>query len=532
MKAVIYARYSSHSQREESIEGQLRVCYEYAAREGIQVLKEYVDRAISGTTDERPAFQQMIKDSAGRSFDTVLIYAIDRFARDRYAAATYKHTLKKNGVKIIAVTQPIIDGAEGILLEALLEGLAEYYSANLSRGIQRGMYETAMKCQYTGGHFSLGYAVDPATKTFVEDPASANIVREIYQMYASGKTLIEIVNYCNEQGYRTSRGKPFSPNSLTTILRNRRYIGYYIYKDLEIENGMPALVDRELFDAVQERLKMNHRSKSRAKSDANFMLTGKIFCGHCGRPMAGTSGTSMTGEKYYYYSCRIHGNKCIKQNEKKDDIEDAVLGYITDSFLTDENIAKIADKIIEMIESEDNAAIISAITNEKKEIDRKLRNIAEMIADGRGTSTLMDMMQDLESKKRDLELQLSKAEFEKNYITKDMIMFFFSQFKEGKTDSVRMRKKILDALVNSIHVFDAKENQNDPKSSDRSSYGLGRKIVIAFNTTADVENPVTLDSSDLARMVERTSLYPNFITDTGTFFVINRGLVVIAVVDV
>ena len=282
MKAVIYARYSSHAQREESIEGQLRVCYDYAAREGYDVLKEYVDKAISGRTDERPAFQQMIQESSSRAFDTVLVYSVDRFARNRYDAATYKKKLKDNGVRLVSATQPIGDSDEGILLEALLEGLAEYYSKNLARGIKRGMHETAMKCQYTGGRYSLGYAVDPETKRFVEDPVSADIVREIFTLYDSGKTLAEIVRHCNDLGYHTSHGRPFTRTSLTTILRNRRYIGYYIYDDVEIEGGMPVIVDPQLFDSVQRRLKMNHRSKSRHKSDVDFLLTGKLFCGHRG----------------------------------------------------------------------------------------------------------------------------------------------------------------------------------------------------------------------------------------------------------
>lgn len=532
MKAVIYARYSSHAQREESIEGQLRVCYEYAEREGIHVLKEYVDKAMSGTTDDRPAFQQMIQESSSRAFDAVLLYSVDRFARDRYAAATYRHELKKHGVKIISVTQPLDDSPESILLEAMLEGLAEYYSANLSRGIKRGMHETALKCQYTGGAYSLGYAVNPVTKQFVEDPVGANTVREIFEMYASGKTIMEIVRHCNQCGYRTSKGQPFSRTSLTTILRNRRYIGYYIYKDVEIEGGMPAIVDRELFEAVQRRLLMNHKSKSRAKSDVDFLLTGKLFCGHCGRPMAGTSGTSCNGEKYYYYSCRIHGNQCIKQNEKKDVLEEAIIDYITYHFLTDENIEKIADKIIEMLDSNANKAVISGIKNEKKEVERKAHNIVEMIADGKGTDLLIENLRGLERQIEDLDLQLARAKFEQNYITKDMIVFYFKQFQEGQEGTIGLRRRLVEALIKSIHIFDTNENQNDSESSDTGLYGLGRKLVIAFNTTADVENPITLECSDLARMVDFTSLYPNFITKSGTFYVINKGLILIAVVNI
>ena len=512
MKAVIYARYSSHAQREESIEGQLRVCYDYALREGIQVLREYIDKAISGTTDDRPAFQRMIKDSASHSFDAVLLYSVDRFARDRYAAATYRHELKRNGVRIISVTQPLDDSPESILLEALLEGLAEYYSANLSRGIKRGMYENALKCQYTGGAYSLGYTVDPVTKHFVEEPVSANTVREIFSMYADGKTIMEIVRYCNQQGYRTSKGQPFSRNSLSKMLRNKRYIGYYIYKDIEIEGGMPAIVDPELFESVQRRLKMNHKARSRAKSDVDFILTG--------------------GEKYYYYSCRNHGQQCIKQNEKKDVIEDAIMDYITCQFLTDENIDKIADKIIEMLGSDSEKAIIAGIKNERKEVERKAHNIVDMIADGKGTDMLVENLRDLERRIDDLDMQLAKAEFEQNYITKDMIVFFFRQFQDGEADTIGLRRRLINALVQSIHIFDTNENQNDSESSDRGLYGLGRKLVIAFNTTADVENPVTLECSDLTAMVDFTSLYPNFISDCGTIYIVSRGFMIIAVIDI
>ena len=199
MKAVIYARYSSHAQREESIEGQLRVCYEYAAREGISVIEEYIDRAISGTTDDRPAFRRMISDSASRNFDIVLVYAVDRFARDRYAAATYRHELKKHGVKIVSVTQPLSDGPESILLEAMLEGLAEYYSANLARGVKRGMRENALKCLSVGGPRILGYTTDPATKKYVIDPVEENTVVDIFEQYDSGKTLAAVVEHCNER---------------------------------------------------------------------------------------------------------------------------------------------------------------------------------------------------------------------------------------------------------------------------------------------------------------------------------------------
>ena len=145
MRAVIYARYSSENQREESIEGQLRECYAFARKNDISVVGEYIDRAFSAKTDKRPDFQKMIKDSAKRNFDLVIVWKLDRFARNRYDSANYKAVLKRNGVKVMSATESISEGSEGILLESVLEGMAEYYSADLSEKVIRGHTENALK---------------------------------------------------------------------------------------------------------------------------------------------------------------------------------------------------------------------------------------------------------------------------------------------------------------------------------------------------------------------------------------------------
>ena len=146
MIGVIYARYSSDNQREESIEGQLRECKAFAEKNDIQILDTYIDRALSAKTDNRPEFQRMIKDSAKGKFEIVLVWKLDRFARNRYDSAHYKTLLRKNGVKVVSATENISQGAEGILLESMLEGMAEYYSAELSEKIKRGQTENALKC--------------------------------------------------------------------------------------------------------------------------------------------------------------------------------------------------------------------------------------------------------------------------------------------------------------------------------------------------------------------------------------------------
>ena len=184
MKLVIYARFSSHAQNEQSIEGQLKACYDYAERNGYTVIGEYIDRAISGTVaDNRPEFQRMIADSVKRQFQAVLVYQLDRFARNRYDSATYKAKLKKNGVKVLSARENITDDASGVLMEAVLEGMAEYYSVELSQKIRRGMGINAGKCLATGGNVALGYKVDE-NKRFVINEEEASIVKRIFEMYS------------------------------------------------------------------------------------------------------------------------------------------------------------------------------------------------------------------------------------------------------------------------------------------------------------------------------------------------------------
>lgn len=175
-RAVIYARYSPvPNQREESIEGQLRECRDVAKRHELTVVREYADRRMSGTNDERPDFQRMLRDADRGLFDVVITWKNDRFARNRYDSAVYKQRLKRNGVKILYAKEVIPDGPEGIILESLLEGMAEYYSANLSQNIRRGQRENALEGKFIGGTIPLGYKLD-AEKRYVLDPEKAPVV--------------------------------------------------------------------------------------------------------------------------------------------------------------------------------------------------------------------------------------------------------------------------------------------------------------------------------------------------------------------
>ena len=521
MKAVIYARYSSHAQREESIEGQLRVCYDYAKREGIDVINEYIDRAMTATNDQRPSFQEMITSSSSGGFDVVLVYALDRFARDRYDAAVYRKKLKDNGVRIVSVTQPIDDSPEGVLIESLLEGLAEYYSKNLARGVMRGMRENALNCKAVGGIVPTGYKIDRSTMKYVIDESMAPVIRQVFDMYANGSTIVEIINHCNAQGYRTSRDKPFTRNSLSTILKNRKYIGLYKFDDIEVEGGMPVIVDRAVFDKVQERLSMGNKARPRKNEDVEFILTGKLFCGHCSKPMVGTSGTSKDGRIHYYYSCRQHGNKCIKTAERKDDIEEFVLRYIINNFLSDENISMMSDLIMQHLDNDEWSSAIKSVEKKIKDVDYRIGNLTKALELGGNIEPVAVRLNELTEEKKSLEIELSRKRVENmSFITKDMVEFWMHDMANRNDGSPEYYRHLVNIFVNAIYVYDTGEPSDKGGKKKQK-----KKVVLALNTSGP-ESRIELECSDKALNRPPDKHCPN--TD---IYIINRGRIIVAVLE-
>lgn len=495
MNAVIYARYSSHNQRDESIEGQIRECKDFANKNSITVIGEYIDRAISGKTDNRPSFQKLIKDSEKRKFDAVIMYTLDRFARNRYDSAVYKAKLKKNGVKIFYAKQPMPDTPEGIILESVLEGYAEYYSENLSRNIKRGMRENALKGMVMGS-LPIGYQKSE-DRTYKIDPIGAKIVKEIFTMYSQGKSAAQIIRWLNEQGYRTSQGNKFNKNSLDRILRNDKYIGTFRYDDIVLENKIPPIIENSLFEKVQVMLHHNFSSRARNKAKEDYLLSTKLFCGYCGSPMNGESGTSKTGKVHRYYKCsrRKIKHDCNKAIEKKEWIETLVVKYTVQKVLTDKNIELIADKAMELIEKESNdTSVVSGLQETLKDIDKKIQNVLSAIEQGIITSSTKNRLQELETQKREIETNIAKEETKKPFITKDHIIFWLNSFRNGNIHDIEYQRRIIDTLVNSVFLYD-----NDDGS---------RKIVITFNLSSG--ETCTIKSSDIdclsaPKSIEKTS---------------------------
>ena len=481
MKAgVIYARYSSHNQREESIEGQLRECKRYAQREGIEVVGEYIDRAQSGKTDHRPQFQKMIKDAEKGRFSVVIVYKLDRFARNRYDSATYKAKLSRQGVKVVSAMEAVQDGPEGIILEAVLEGMAEYYSANLAQNIKRGMTENALKGMANGGGQCLGYCTGP-DKKYQIDPAGADTVRLIFELYAQGNTYAAIIKQLNEQGRTTLRGKPFNKNSLGTILHNRRYIGEYVWGDIVVPGGMPQIIDRDLWERVQIRLSSKERASARARGEYEYILSGKLFCGTCGEPMTGDSGTSRNGTKYHYYTCstKKHGEKCSKKSVRAKALEDEVIRSTVQLILQDSTLETIVDKVMEYQSKDtESAALLQEYHQQLKETQSAINGIMKAIEAGLYTDDMKSRMEELAATKSGLTSHIAQEEANQKGVTREELLFFLRQYRQGDPNDPNYRRKLIRTFVNSIWLYDD-------------------KLVITYNYNGE-NNKVTLDLLEAA----------------------------------
>ena len=454
MRGVIYARYSSDNQREESIEGQIRECKVFAKRNGIDIIGSYIDRAFSAKTDNRPDFQRMIKESSSKAFDVVLVWKLDRFARDRYDSAYYKRVLRKNGVKVVSATEAISEGAEGILLESLLEGVAEYYSVELAEKTLRGMTENALACKINGS-VPLGY-MPTEDGHYQIDPIYAPIVVEIYEMYWQGMTMQEIVTELKIRGVHNRKGGEISLNVISKMLKNRRYLGEYIFRDIVIPGGIPQIVPQELFDRVQERMETNRKAPARHKAEEEYLLSTKLFCGKCQRMMAGESGTSRENIVYRYYKCSGVKRKlgCDKKTVKKAWIEDLVVEEIKKIVHDDKTVVYLADRVME-IQGKANS-ILPCLREQLTEVEKGIGNLVNAIQMGICNEATRKRMNELEARKSELGIQIAKEELAKPVITREQIICWLEHFRTFDTTKFEHRRRFIDTFINRIFLYDDK----------------------------------------------------------------------------
>lgn len=459
MQAAVYVRFSSHSQRETSIDQQIFVCRRYAESHGLEIVEIYEDRAMTGTNDNRPDFKRMIADSSSGRWQVLLVYAFDRFARNRYDSAVYKRELRNNGIRVLSATEAISDDPTGIIVESLMEGMAEYYSAELSAKIRRGMDDNARKFM-TLGAVPLGYCRGKDGKYQIVESEAA-IVREIFKRVLT-EPIADILQDLNARNISTKSGKPWVKSSMNKLLINDRYIGIYTYKGQKTPDVIPPILDKETFYRVQEHLYLKPRSRSvpgctqkRRNENGVYLLTGKAFCGECGEPMTGKSGHSKTGALHYYYKCRGRtAHVCDNAPMRRDDLERYVAACLRELILDDTVIEAIADSTVQYQNSLAGASDLDNLTDKLKEIETSLKNIMRAIELGIFNVTTKSRMDELEQQRQQITCQIESIKSRMGeMMSKEEIIAALQIFREGDIEDKRYQEALFDAFLVSVHVY-------------------------------------------------------------------------------
>ena len=471
--AVIYARYSSERQTEQSIDGQLRVCREYAERNDLVVINEYIDRATTGTNDNRESFQKMMKDSGKKIWDYVLVYKLDRFSRNKYEMAMHKKSLRDNGVKLVSATENIPDTPEGIILESLLEGMAEYYSAELSQKVKRGLNESRIKGRFTGGHIIYGYNVTgnkAEGRKLVINEDEAKIVKYIFEQYACGTTVKEIISDLKNKGI-SQRGKPFPKNTILHILHNEKYLGVCSIHGKTYENIYPRILSDELFNSVKRITDKNKYGKDSVI--ARYLLRGKVICGLCGNTMNGDAGTARNGERKHYYNCnsRKYNHTCKKIMVKKDALENIVIDSTVKVLSNSRTISEIADMILERHKTEiQENSVINLLIKDRDKTQTAIDNIVSAIEQGIITSSTKKRLNDLELVLEEIQTKIKIAQAKKNEeIKKNDIIYYIKNCLKKEP------KQMIELLIDKIILYDDKIEiyyNFDKQSPDNTSRGF------------------------------------------------------------
>lgn len=492
--AVIYARYSSDRQREESIEGQIRVCEDFARRNGYKVLRTYTDSAMTGRTDQRPQFQLMIHDAASKAFSAVIVYKLNRFSRNRYDSAKYKHKLKKQGVKVVSAMENIADDPSGILLESVIEGMAEYYSAELAENVKRGMTENALEGKWPGGVVPLGYKLD-AEHHLQVDAKTATAVQYIFRAYTAGATKKSIAEALNERAVLTSAGKKFTSSSFNKILKNDVYIGVFTWGNVKKEKAIPPIIDEDTFRMAQ--LLNERRKRHIIRNPEAYELSGKVFCGRDGARMDGKSGKSHQGFTYYYYVCSERLKKhCTSRPIRADWLDTTVAQTTTQLLSTPRAIDLIAKQAVKLQSHQKKSPVVEALEAEIAENKKKVENCIKAIEQGLMSESLTNHIHEAEGRIRDLteRLQREKILHSHRPVTEEEIRFFFYSIREqAQTKEAKEYRRILfTSLVQAVIVHE-------------------HSIEIRYNYKSELpvlQNPLEVESSHCVTMVDHQGFEP------------------------
>ncbi|MEG2450733.1 MAG: recombinase family protein, partial [Clostridia bacterium] len=454
-KAVIYARYSSDSQTEQSIEGQVRVCRDYAKQNDILIVDEYIDRATTGTNDNRVSFQQMLHDSSKKQWTMVLVYKLDRFARNKFEAVVNRKKLADNEVELVSAMERIPDTPEGKLMTGVLEEFNQYFSLELAQKVNRGLRESWLKGNYTGGRGKYGY--DVVGQKLVINPEEAAIVLEIFTKYAQGYKAADIARNLIARGVRRKDGNIFEQKHLYTILHNSSYTGKTTLQGTVYDNIIPQIITDKLWAVVETINNENKIAPSRKKAIFDYILTGKLVCGNCHKLMNGESGTSHTGDIHYYYVCtarRKKKAKCSTQTIQKQWLEDMVINITTKMLQKENNIHEIATNLFELHKVEASKdSTIKILQRKYADVLKARNNIIKAIEQGIITDSTKDRLCQLEAELSQVAFDIEKEkQHTYTFLTIENIEAYLqTQVYENTTD-IEIRKLIVNTFIQEVIV--------------------------------------------------------------------------------
>ena len=453
-KAVIYARYSSHNQRDVSIEQQFSHCEKYAADGGFDVVGRYADRAVSGKTDNRPQFQLMMKDAHKGNFDFVIAWKSNRMGRNMLQAMVNESKLADLGIKCLYVEEDFDDSAAGRFALRNMMNVNQFYSENMSEDIYRGMEDNAKKCMMNCFP-PFGYQKGKDGK-FEINTAQADIVREIFTRYLSGWSIYDIQTDLNNRGIKTGRGHEWKKQSFAAILQNDRYTGVYRWKDIVVDGGMPVIVDRDTFDRVQVIIKGKKHPKGKQRTNDDYILSGRLFCGKCGAPMTAHCGTSCTGTVYHYYSCnrRRYDHACDKKNVPQERIEKAVTDFIKKDLLEDTLIDWIVSGYSAAASNIRDDTKKAALTAELEDVNTRLSNILKAIEAGIFNSTTQARMEELTTARKNLEQAIRLEDLANKLPSPEEVRFWLHELRSGNLEDRLYLRRLIMTFVKAVYAYD------------------------------------------------------------------------------
>lgn len=453
---VIYARYSSHNQKEESIEQQVEECTAFAAANGITIAQIYADKALSGRTDKRPQFQKMMRDAEKKMFAVVIAYKSNRIARDMLNALKYEDRLSRFGIETLYAKEEFGNTAAGRFALRTMMNVNQFYSENMAEDIRRGMRDNAENCKVNGA-LPLGYVKGPDCRYAIE-PKEAAIVREIYSRVFNGESFAAIANDLNTRGIKTKPGNPWNKNSFHRLLSNDAYIGVYRHSGVVNPDGIPPIMEKEVFYAMQKHLETKKNPHGRHRENSDYILTGKLRCGHCGSFMVGIAGTSQSGTKHYYYTCNKRRTEadCKKKNVRKDFIEQAVADLTMQFILQDDVMDWIATCGMELLAESSAKTKLSELEADLAENKKATKNILAAIEQGIFTASTKERLLELEANIADIEqsIAIAKAAQSDNKITKEHIIWHLQRLKDGDTGDKDFQKELIKTFVKVVYLWD------------------------------------------------------------------------------